>query len=58
MINSLLSEIPNEELRKKIEKHIRELEREVRDLELELTSMTEPRRKVQKRFDDDTSYRR
>ena len=57
MINSLLSEIPDEELRKKIEKHIRELERDVRDLELELASMNEPRRRVQRRFDDDTSYR-
>ena len=53
MINSLLSEIPNEELRKKIEKYIRELEREVRDLELELTSMNEPRRRGRRRFDDE-----
>lgn len=53
MISSLLSEIPNEELRKKIESHIRELEREIRDLELEIASMNEPRRKVRRRFDDE-----
>lgn len=53
MINSLLSEIPDEELRKKIGKHIHELEREIRDLELELASMNEPRRKPRRRFDDE-----
>jgi ferritin-like metal-binding protein YciE len=53
MISSLLSEIPDGELRKKIESHIRELEREIRDLELELSASNVQRKRGKKRFDDE-----